>query len=123
MTITGVRTSQLLEATNLLLDARRTATPIADLPEELRPTDQAEAYWVQDRMAEAYEEVGGWKVGAASPEATPAFAPMPKAWIAPSGAELTSLPGGRAWRYRGLEAEVAFLIGEDLPPRQTPYTR
>jgi 2-keto-4-pentenoate hydratase len=123
MTMTGVRKDQLLEATNLLLDARRTATPIVDLPEELRPTTQAEAYWVQDRMAEAYEEVGGWKVGAANPEATPAFAPMPKAWIAASGAELTSLPGGRAWRYRGLEAEVAFLIGQDLPSRETPYTR
>ncbi len=126
--MTGVRRQELLEATNLLLDARRTATPIADLPLALRPTTQAEAYWVQDQMAEAYEEIGGWKIGAANPEATPAFAPMPKAWIAASGAELTSLPGGRAWRYRGLEAEVAFLIGQDLPPRnvaqgETPYTR
>ena len=68
-------------------------------------------------------KIGGWKVGAANPQATPAFAPMPKAWIASSGVQLTSLPGGQAWRYRGLEAEVAFLMGEDLPPRGTPYTR
>jgi len=26
-------------------------------------------------------------------------------------------------RYRGLEAEIAFLIGEDLPPRKIPYSR
>jgi 2-keto-4-pentenoate hydratase len=26
-------------------------------------------------------------------------------------------------RYRGLEGEVAFLMGEDLPPRSTPYAR
>ena len=25
-------------------------------------------------------------------------------------------------RYRGLEGEVAFLMGADLPPRSTPYT-
>jgi 2-keto-4-pentenoate hydratase len=121
--MTGTRENELMEAANLLLDARRTGTPIADLPEALRPLTQDEAYFVQDQMAEAYEEIGGWKVGAANPQATPAFAPMPKAWIAASGVQLTSLPGGRAWRYRGLEAEVAFLMGEDLPPRGTPYTR
>jgi 2-keto-4-pentenoate hydratase len=26
------------------------------------------------------------------------------------------------FRFRGLEAELAFLMGEDLPPRGTPYT-
>lgn len=30
---------------------------------------------------------------------------------------------GRTHRYRGLEAEIAFLIGDDLPPRKTPYSR
>jgi 2-keto-4-pentenoate hydratase len=121
--INAMREQQLIEAANLLLDARREAAPVADLPEALRPATQQEAYFVQDTMAAAYGRIGGWKVGAANPQATPAFAPMPKAWIAASGAELTSLPGGRAWRYRGLEAEVAFLMGEDLPPRGTPYTR
>ena len=26
-------------------------------------------------------------------------------------------------RLRGVEAEIAFLMGKDLPPRSTPYTR
>ena len=26
-------------------------------------------------------------------------------------------------RYRGVEAEIAFKIGADLPPREIPYTR
>ena len=121
--MTGTRENELMEAANLLLDARREAAPIADLPEALRPVTQDEAYFVQDRMAEAYDEIGGWKIGAGTPEATPAFAPMPRNWIAASGAELTDLPGGKQWRYRGLEAEIAFLMGEDLPPRETPYTR
>jgi len=116
--ITGTRESLLLEAANTLLDARRTATPIADLPAELQPTSLDEAYAVQDILAEVYGPIGGWKVGAPTPDATPIFAPMPLAWIAASDSTLA----GSTWRYRGLEAEIAFLIGEDLPPRATPYT-
>jgi len=115
---TGTRESVLLEAANTLLNARRTATPIADLPAELQPASLEEAYAVQDILAEAYGPIGGWKVGAPSPEATPIFAPMPLAWIAASGSTLS----GVTWRYRGLEAEIAFQLGEDLPPRAAPYT-
>jgi 2-keto-4-pentenoate hydratase len=117
--MTGAREEQLLEAVNILLSARRTATPIADLPVELQPVSLEEAYWVQDRMAAEFGEVGGWKVGAPTPEAVPIFAPMPKAWIVPSGTTL----GGGTYRYRGLEAEIAFVMGEDLPPREKPYSR
>ncbi|NYF80558.1 2-keto-4-pentenoate hydratase [Granulicella arctica] len=107
-----------MNAANTLLDARRTNTPIADLPPELLPASLDEAYFVQDTMAIAYEAIGGWKVGAPTPDATPIFAPMPFAWIAPSSSTLA----GQTHRYRGLEAEIAFLLGEDLPPRATPYT-
>jgi 2-keto-4-pentenoate hydratase len=115
--MTGAREAQLTQVVDTLLDARRTATPIADLPAELVPTDIAEVYFVQDRLAAAYGEIGGWKIGAPTPEATPVFAPMPLAWIAASGSTLKNI------RYRGLEAEIAFLVGQDLPPRATPYTR
>jgi 2-keto-4-pentenoate hydratase len=77
-----------------------------------------EAYFVQDRLALAYGEIGGWKVGAPTADATPTFAPMPRAWIASNDAEL----GGRH-RFRGLEAEIAFLIKKDLPPREKAYSR
>jgi 2-keto-4-pentenoate hydratase len=115
---TGTRESVLLEAANTLLDARRTANPIDDLPAELQPSSLEEAYEVQDILAEAYGPIGGWKVGAPTPEATPIFAPMPLAWIAASDSTLA----GATWRYRGLEAEIAFQLGQDLPPRSTPYT-
>jgi len=118
LTVSGAREAQLLEAANLMLNARRTATPINDLPEELQPTSLEEAYSVQDILAEAYGPIGGWKVGAPTPEATPIFAPMPLGWIAATGNTLS----GSTWRYRGLEAEIAFHLGEDLPPRATPYT-
>ncbi|MBB5344084.1 2-keto-4-pentenoate hydratase [Tunturibacter empetritectus] len=116
--MTGERESQLIEAADLLLDARRTGVPIEDLPEALQPKDMPEAYSLQDRIAEAYGEIGGWKIGAPSAEAEPLFAPMPLAWMAGDGAVV-----GEVRRYRGLEAEIAFLIGEDLPPRATSYSR
>jgi 2-keto-4-pentenoate hydratase len=84
----------------------------------LQPASLEEAYLVQDKIAEAYGPIGGWKVGAPTPEATPIFAPMPSNWIAASGATLSGITS----RYRGLEAEISFLIGHDLPPRATPYS-
>src|SRR2546429_4727226 len=46
------------------------------------------------------------------------FAPMPQAWTAANHAVL----GGRH-RFRGLEAEIAFLMGKDLPQREKAYSR
>lgn len=112
------RKEMLLQTAQTLIEARR-GTPLQDLPQELTPVDMAEVYVVQDAVAAAFGPIGGWKIGAPNAEATPAFAPMPKAWIAPSGGTLR----GERWRYRGLEAEIAFLVGEDLPPRTEPYTR
>ncbi len=115
----GEREGVLLETANRLIDARRKQQPMEDLAAEATPVDMAEVYVVQDAVAAAFGAIGGWKVGAPNAEATPAYAPMPAAWIAASGAALS----GERWRYRGLEAEIAFLVGEDLPPRETPYTR
>jgi 2-keto-4-pentenoate hydratase len=117
--MTGEREDILLQLTDTLLTARRTSTPIADVPPELVPLDMTEVYFVQDAIAKAYGPVGGYKIGAPTPEAEPMFAPMPAAWIGASGSTLS----GPQWRYRGLEAEIALLVGEDLPPRTTPYTR
>jgi 2-keto-4-pentenoate hydratase len=116
--MTGAREEELISAARMLMDARRTHEPINDLPEELRPTTVDEAYFIQDRLSLAYGTVGGWKVGAPTPEATPMFAPMPLAWMAPSGVEIKQ----PKHRFRGLEAEIAFLLGKDLPPRGTPYS-
>jgi 2-keto-4-pentenoate hydratase len=117
--MTGAREKDLISAADLLLDARRTCKPIADLPKELRPTTIEEAYFVQDRMSWAYEKIGGWKVGAPTPDATPTFAPMPADWMTCTGCALK----GNTHRYRGVEAEIAFKLGSDLLPREAPYTR
>ena len=112
----GTREKDFISAANMLLDARRTGTLLQDLPESVRPVDMDEVYAIQDFVAQAYGPVGGWKIGAPNAEATPMYAPMPLAWIAAAG-------GTFAGRYRGLEAEIAFLVGKDLPPRAEPYTR
>jgi 2-keto-4-pentenoate hydratase len=122
--MTGPRENTLLQTVDTLLKARRSNSPIADLPADLIPTDIPEVYFVQDAVAAAFGLIGGWKIGAPTPEATPSFAPIPAAWIAPSGSTLS----GSRWRYRGLEAEIAFLVAHDLPPRdldagEAPYTR
>jgi 2-keto-4-pentenoate hydratase len=116
MVMTGERRAQLEQAANLFLDARRTGDLIANLPEPLRPVSQEEAYFVQDEMMRAYEPIGGWKIGG-PPTADPFFAPMPSAWIAASGSTF------KGHRFRGLEAEIAFCLCADLPPRAVPYTR
>ena len=122
--MTGPEELRIIDAANALLNARRTGNAITDLPANLQPQSLDEAYAIHDRIAAAFGEIGGWKIGAANAEATPMYAPMPRAWIAASGSTLA----GERWRYRGLEAEIAFLVGSDLPPRlletgAQPYTR
>jgi 2-keto-4-pentenoate hydratase len=114
--MTAERRAQLEEAANICLDARRTGSLIDNLPAPLRPASLEESYVMQDSMMQAYEPIGGWKIGG-PPTDDPFFAPMPSAWIAASGSTF------KGHRFRGIEAEIAFQIGSDLPPRATPYTR
>ncbi len=111
--------SRMREASETLLRARRTLTPVRELPLHQRPKTLEEAYHLQDDMVASLGEVGGWKVGATSPEAVPIFAPMPEYTIAPSG----TLIANKFRRLRGVEAEIAFLLGRDLPVRHQPYSR
>ena len=111
---------RMRRAAELLLAARRDAQPIESLPEALRPQSLDEAYALQDIVARAMGPVGGWKIGAPSPEAAPLFAPMPLlGGFATSGQTLSE----SYRRYRGVEAEIAFHLGKDLPPRAQPYMR
>ena len=67
--LTGPREAQLLESTNALMDARRTLIPLKTLP--YVPATHDEAIWIQDQLISSYGGCGGWKIGAASPMATP----------------------------------------------------
>ena len=73
-----------------------------------------DAYAVQDAMAASLGDIGGWKIGASNPDDQPLFAPMPRAWMSEQPVQS---------RLRGVEVEIAFQLGRDLPPRTQPYSR
>ncbi|QEI06010.1 2-keto-4-pentenoate hydratase [Pigmentiphaga aceris] len=106
-------------ATAAVLAAARTGLRPLELSTDLRPPTLADAYLAQDIVVLGRGEVAGWKVGADTPEAEPL-----------RGALATdSVFQGRAVRLDantfnviGVEAELVYLVGKDLPPRATPYT-
>ena len=118
--VSELQLDRLRQAAEILLRARRDLQPIDNLPAELRPRSLEEAYALQFIMAEAFAPIGGWKIGSSSPDATPLYSPMPL-WggYASSGTILSK----SMRRFRGVEAEIAFLVGKDLPPRLQSYSR
>src|ERR1700722_17485724 len=107
-----------LQATADQLLAARRGQALAELPADIEPGSVEEAYFIQDRMAAAQGKICGWKVGGPL-GTTPLFGPMPQAGFTQDGSVLAN----PYQRIRGVEAEIAFLVGKDLPPRATPYTR
>jgi 2-keto-4-pentenoate hydratase len=118
--IPAIENDRMRQAAEILLRARRELMPIADLPAKLQPHTLDEAYALQDIVAEALEPIGGWKVGAPSPEATPLFSAMPF-WGGYGSLGVHVTDSFR--RLRGVEAEIAFLLGQDLPVREQPYSQ
>ena len=98
----------------------RTPRPL-DLSAALRPQDAPQAYAVQDAVVRQRGAIAGWKVGAASPQALPARAALTcdSVWVAPAG-QAVRLPAA-GFAVRGVEAELVYELGADLPPRATPY--
>jgi 2-keto-4-pentenoate hydratase len=109
--------ARLQSAADQLLAARR-GTALAELSADSKPGTIEEAYFVQDRMAAAQGNICGWKVGGPI-GTTPLFGPMPQSGLTKDGSVLAN----PYQRLRGVEAEIAFLVGKDMPPRPTPYTR
>ena len=108
-------------AAALLLLARRDPSQRLDrLPDEFAPSDTAAAYDIQRRVMAALGEIGGWKVGAAGPDASPTCGPMPLDGITATGAPLPAPAPGAPLL---IEAEVAFRMTANLPPRTEPYSR
>ena len=93
-----------------------------DLPVALRPCDADQAYAVQDAVVRERGEIAGWKVGAASPQALPARAALTRdsVCVAPAGQALHLPAAGFA--VMGVEAELVYELGIDLPDRPTPYS-
>jgi 2-keto-4-pentenoate hydratase len=113
-----MQTEQVERAAALLVETRRSARPLRELPMDLRPVTQRDAYAIQDAVIASMGAIGGWKVGAKSPNAEPTCAPLPESLVVLSPHTFPS----DALRLRGIEAEIAFRLARDLPPRSVAYT-
>jgi 2-keto-4-pentenoate hydratase len=89
------------------------------------PSNRAEAYAVQDRMAALIgDRVVGWKVGATA-EAVQRMdghdGPIPGRLFAPRVFDSPATVPGALFDGYKLECEFAFSFTEDLPVRERPY--
>jgi len=107
------------EAARLLCMARG-GSPVHELPSSCRPQSDADAYQIQDAVTRRLGlAIGGWKVGVASSAAAAFCAPIYASMIRPSPATYNAAE----LRLIGIEAELAFRVGRDLPARDAPYDR
>jgi 2-keto-4-pentenoate hydratase len=105
-----------------LIAAHRLREPVSLTAEEI-PRSPTEAYAVQDTVARTlWTEVGdpirGWKTGAPNAKATPIAAPIPQSKLFTS----PSIFEAGDFNEIGIEAELAYTLGRDLPLRDSPYT-
>ena len=111
--------SAIAKATKLLVDAQRSRSPASTAGVELR--EESEAYRVQDAVfAELWsgKRPVAWKAGGPSDKVEPTAAPIPPQHLLGSPASVA----GAKMRMIGVEAEVAFRLAKDLPPRTRPYS-
>lgn len=102
-----------------LVAARAARRPGERLPDACRPADVADALAIQERVRELLgAAIGGWKCSLPSAGREIAAAPIFASTIT-SDSPCPILPiGGKA----RIEPEIAFVIGQDLPSRATPYS-
>ena len=118
--------TQSQQAADLIHTTWRTGQIIPALPEPLRPTTRADAYTIQaGLMAHTKSPLYGWKIAATSIAGQrhigvdgPLAGRILAEAVHPQSA---TIPFG-ANRMRVAEAEFAFRMAHDLPPRPTPYT-
>jgi 2-keto-4-pentenoate hydratase len=110
----------LEQAARLIEQALVRGERLEGLPEQCRPTDHAQAYEIQRRLAHRLGQCGGWKVGAKAPdpEAPRHYSPLPASLVREGPVELAF----SRFSYPALEAEVAFKLGKELPARERPYS-
>ncbi|WP_186146519.1 2-keto-4-pentenoate hydratase [Burkholderia gladioli] len=103
----------------LLAQANANHQPIEALPAALQPADADAAYVAQHELIAALGGgIGGWKVGAKSPDAPPAAAPLPAHGVMHGD---TAVYTADARRPFGLELEIAFRLGRVFEPSETAY--
>lgn len=104
-----------------LIQGYRDHAPFSAQP-ELGPADEAAAYTAQReiwRILVGDGRPGAWKVGAPSRDAVPLAAPVFPQRVASSPARFPR----DMFLGMGIEAEIAFRFGRDIPARALPCSR
>lgn len=109
-----------------IASARRSGTRLISYP-ETPPSNLAQAYEMQDQMAEAIgKPIIGWKVGFTSTAARDA-AGISEPLSGPIFQGSVHADGSRVKvsmdNLKIIEAEIGFSMREDLPPRESGYDR
>lgn len=107
------------KAVKLLVDAHRFRKPAVAGGLELKT--EAQAYRVQDAVfADLWPGVNpaAWKAGGPSDKVEPTAAPIAPERLLRSPASVAA----SSMNMVGVEAEVAFRLSRDLPPRAKPYS-
>lgn len=123
--MTPVDITSTQAANELLVQHWQAGTTLAALPPAWRPSSREAAYAVQAQLeALSPHPLFGWKIAATSTAGQqhigidgPIAGRLLAEMVYPNG---DTLPFG-ANRMRVAEAEFAFRMGHDLPPRATPY--
>lgn len=111
--------TDIAAAASALLKARRSRTWLTGLPAGARPENMEEVYAIQAAVAAELGPIGGFKVGAPAADAEPSGAPLNAQQL-----RFDATPFEAAiFNITGIEAEIGYRLGADLPPRETPYTR
>jgi 2-keto-4-pentenoate hydratase len=103
----------------LLIDAQTNGRQFVATADPAPATAQ-DAYAVQDLVFAALypgQRGGAWKVGGPKPDVEPTAAPIPSASLHTSPARVPA----QGFHMIGIESEIAFRLGRDLPPHAAPY--
>ncbi len=118
-------------AASILVEQRRSLTPIEALPEALRPRDEAEGYALQSVMRRVLDEAGlgrtvGHKIGCTTP-VMQAFLGIPNPCAGGIHERAVLHASARLPRSRfvklGIECEIAVELAKDLEPQDAPLDR
>ncbi len=117
--------SHMEQAAALLWRTRLEQRRIEALPGHLQPRSLAEGYAIQDAMVRiAAQPVSGWKIAATSKAGQehigvtePLAGRLFRDFVLKDRASLPAAP----LHMKVMEAEFAFRMGRDLPPRSAPY--
>ena len=122
-----MQATKIEQAAQILLSHWRAQRCIEALPESCRPATREEGYAIQDALvAQSRQSVFGWKIAATSAAGQkhigvdgPFAGALLAARLHRNGA---TVPLGNSLMCVA-EAEFAFRLGRDLPPRAAAYTQ